>query len=115
MFLNSREGDSEKILSELKRLGIHEDQLLRAEKHLRRSDYNSGMTYSAPDARESVLVVGQATSVEETMDTFSHELRHLVDDIALACGIQISGEEVAYLTGDIAFAVATALLHIVCE
>lgn len=70
---------------------------------------------SSPSERASVVVIGHATSVEETVNTFSHELRHLVDDIAAVCGITVSGEEVAYLTGDIALTLASSLLHIVCE
>ena len=109
VFLDSHGNDSEIIMSELYRLGIRGEQRARAEEHLQTAAYNSGMTYTCPEMRESVLVVGQSTSVRETMDTFSHELRHLVDDIALVRGIYSSGEE-----GDIAFAVASALLQIVC-
>lgn len=36
------------------------------------------------------------------MNTIVHEVRHLTDDIATAENIQITGEKVAYLSGEIA-------------
>ena len=73
------------------------------------------MTYSSPELHESVLVIGQADSAEEVINTFSHELRHLVDDIAVVYDIVSGSEEVAYLTGNIALSLAAVLLQIVCE
>lgn len=35
------------------------------------------------------------------LNSFEHELRHLVDDIADVLDIGIKGEDVAYLTGDL--------------
>ena len=37
----------------------------------------------------------------EFLNSFEHELRHLVDDVALTLGLPMAGEEVAYLTGEI--------------
>ena len=91
------------------------DQLQRAAKHLQRTLYNGGMTYSSPELQESVLVIGYADSSEEVINTFSHELRHLVDDIAVVYNIASGSEEIAYLTGNIALSLAAVLLQIVCE
>ena len=35
------------------------------------------------------------------LNSFEHELRHLVDDISGALDISMKGEAVAYLTGDL--------------
>lgn len=115
VFMDAKAQHADEILNLLEHIGIDGAQLMKAERHLQRAVRNSGMTYSSPSERASVVVIGHATSVEETVNTFSHELRHLVDDIAAACGITVSGEEVAYLTGDIALTLASSLLHIVCE
>ena len=87
VFLNSKEKDSEEILLVFQKLNTRQDQLQRAAKHLQKTIYNGGMTYSSPELHESVLVIGQADSAEEVINTFSHELRHLVDDIAAVYNI----------------------------
>lgn len=115
VYMAAAKDDAQEILAKLDEIGIRASEYMRAERHLQRAVRDSGMTYSNPDARTSVVVISHATSVAETVNTFSHELRHLVDDIAAACGITVSGEEVAYLTGDIALTLASSLLHIVCE
>lgn len=61
---------------------------------------DTGFTYSNERLRQSVMVVGLTSSPAEFLDSFEHELRHLVDDIAKADGLQLAGEDVAYLTGD---------------
>lgn len=41
------------------------------------------------------------SSHAEFLNSFEHELRHLVDDIAETFGLDMGGEQVAYLTGDL--------------
>lgn len=62
---------------------------------------DTGFTYSNKRMRRSVMVVGLTSSPAEFLNSFEHELRHLVDDIADECGLPMKGEQVAYLTGDI--------------
>ena len=107
--------DAGEIIAKLEEIGINASQMMRAERHVQRAALDSGMTYSSLRNRTSVFVVSIASSEEETFNTFSHELRHLADDIAKACDIPPEGEQVAYLTGDIALALASSLLHIVCH
>lgn len=107
--------DAKEILSVLEDVGINAVQFMRAKRHIQHAALNSGVTYSSPEERISVMVVSGSSSVEEAFNTFSHELRHVTDDIAEACGIETRGEEVAYLTGDIALALAGGLLKVVCD
>lgn len=62
---------------------------------------DTGFTFSNKQSRHSVMVVGLSSSPAEFLNSFEHELRHLVDDIAQTVGLKITGEDVAYLTGDI--------------
>lgn len=115
VFMAATMEDAPEILNELERIGISASEFMRAERHLQRAVLDSGMTYSSGRTRESVVVISRSTSPEQTINTFSHELRHLADDITNALNISNSGEQVAYLTGDIACALAGSLLHIACE
>lgn len=114
-FLATTREDASPVLSLLREMNIGAVQYMRASLHLKRALKNSGMTYSDIRRRESIMVVGETTSREEMINTFAHELRHLVDDIAEANGIPTSGERIAYLTGDIALTLAGRLLNVICE
>lgn len=47
------------------------------------------------------MVIGLTSSKAQFLNSFEHEMRHLVDDISKACGLDGEGESVAYLTGDL--------------
>ena len=116
VYMAASKDDATEILRKLESIGIDGQQYMRAERHLQKAFRdNTGMTYSNLDTRTTVMVIGRSTSEAETVNTFSHELRHLSDDLAEACRIPHHGEEIAYLTGDIACVLAGSLLRIVCD
>lgn len=92
---------SDRILKDLDCLDCSDEIYFRAKWHLRKGNLNTGLTYSNTRARESVMVVGLSSTMGQFLNSFEHELRHLVDDIAGALNIAIKGEDVAYLTGDL--------------
>lgn len=47
------------------------------------------------------MVIGLTSSPAEFLNSLQHELRHFVDDVAMTVNVDLSGEKVAYLTGDI--------------
>lgn len=73
----------------------------RVEKNLAARNIDTGFTYSNKKIGRSVIVVGLHSSPAQFLNSFEHELRHLVDDMADAYGLNTGGEEVAYLTGDL--------------
>ena len=115
VYMAASKDDAPEIIGVLDSIGISAAEFMRAERHLQRAFRDSGMTYSSGRTRESVVVISQSSSPEQTINTFAHELRHLADDIVKALHVPGSGEEVAYLTGDVACALAGSLLHIACE
>lgn len=116
VYMAASKDDAPEILRKLESIGIDGQQYMRAERHLQKAFRdNTGMTYSNLDTRTTVMVIGRSTTEKEMVNTFSHELRHLSDDLAEACGIPHHGEEIAYLTGDIACVLAGSLLRIVCD
>lgn len=72
---------------------------------------NAGFCYSSSRQKRSCIFIGPTTSGSEFLDTFTHELRHLADDIATHLGIDLRGEQVAYITGD----TTRDLAEIVCR
>lgn len=93
---------AEKIAEKLERLGAAPNVLRSAYKNMSSCKLDKGLTYSNMNTRESVVVIGLTSNQEEFMDSFSHELRHLVNHICDASGIDLYGEESCYITGDLA-------------
>lgn len=87
----------------------------QAVRQMRQGEVNTGFTYSNKALRHSVMLVGKTSSGAQFVNSFSHELRHLCDDIASAYGMEMAGEEVAYLTGDIAQRLSDVVSHLSCE
>lgn len=92
---------TERILSDLNSIDCNEAIYRKAKLHLRRGDLDTGFTYTNKRYRRSIVVVGISSSPAQFINSLEHELRHLVDDISDACGVDTHGEEVAYLTGDL--------------
>lgn len=106
---------TEHILTDLQRIDCPEELQQRVEGNLRRKTMDSGFTYSNKRLRETVMVIGLHSSPPEFLNSFEHELRHLIDDICSATGIRHEGEEVAYLTGDINGLLAMDVAMFLCD
>ena len=89
--------------------------LRRVERNMELDQMDTGFTYSNLFLRESVVVIGRSSSGAEFLNSFVHELRHLADDIAYVYGYPLRGEEVAYLTGDIALALSDIVCAMSCD
>lgn len=88
------------ILADLKRIGLHGEQLKTAERNLTEGKVNSGLTYVNKD--EAVCVIGVASSAAQYMNSIVHEVMHLCTFIGRAEGLDPYGEEVCYIGGEIA-------------
>ena len=106
---------TEEILDMLESLGCSYSVYDRVAVKMEQNDLNTGFTYSNKSARETLMVIGKASSNAEYINSISHELRHLCDDIASVTNMQTSGEEVAYLTGDVASQIADVIQVLVCN
>ena len=73
--------------------------------------YNRGFTYSNPEQKRAVVVVGPTTSGDEFINTLVHELQHLSVAIASELGYDIDGETPAYIIGD----TAQELFEVICD
>ena len=90
-----------RIMDALEDIDCPEHILYRVYKNLRAQKMDTGFTYSNRKKRETVMVIGLTSSPAEFLNSLQHELRHFVDDVAMTVNVDLSGEKVAYLTGDI--------------
>ena len=94
---NISEDDLGDIGEWIEALGASKREIRRTKKLLRR--LNKGFTFSSSSLRMSVIVIGDATSLEQWWDTLSHEIDHLQDAVMQYYGVEHGTEEAAWLQG----------------
>ena len=62
-------------------------------------EYDSGVTFTNPDYKISVVCINKATSREELINTISHEADHIQNDICKYYDVPLDSEQAAYLIG----------------
>lgn len=90
------------IMDALLALGINEGNYKDAIGNLMSGKVNNGITFSSAEHRATVSVWAMATSPAEWLNLIVHELHHLSVQIASCNGLDLEGEEVCYINGDIA-------------
>lgn len=103
------------IIRRLKRIGCPKDKLREAYDNMMSCSLDTGLTYSNYERRESVMVIGRTSSYWEFFNSLSHEIRHLTDHMCLAMGMEVGGEPIAYLTGDIGSVLADEIRLFTCD
>lgn len=99
----------------MRKLGAPPSILHRVENNMILDRMDTGFTFSAPQRRTSVVVIGRSSSGAEFLNSFVHEVRHLTDDIAYTDHMPLRGEPAAYLAGDIALALSDVVCQMSCE
>lgn len=103
----------DEIMTALERAGCRGEHLQSAYDNLSSGNQNTGLCYSGDG--ESVLVVSVASSGKEFSNSIFHEVAHLSCHIATALGIDLRGEEVCYLAGEIGQKMHPIIAHYLCE
>lgn len=103
----------DEIVEKLQEIGCDGEYLRRARANMESGRLNHGLTFSS--VGESVLVVGITSSASQFLNSFSHELHHLVCHISEARGIDVNSEEAAYLCGDISQETFPHVIPLLCE
>ena len=67
------------------------------------------------NTKESVLVVGRASSADEFFNSIVHELSHLQGHICDVIGLDPKGEEIAYYMGDLSRDIYPSISHLLCD
>lgn len=103
------------ICAKLQSIGASRSVLNSAYASMVNGKLNGGITYSNYDRRESVLVTELTSNASEFFDSFIHETGHLATHIALADGIDLKGEEIRYIQGDISRALFPFCESLLCD
>lgn len=106
---------TDEIMDRLVSLGCRDRKLQRAYSNLSSGTVDTGLTYSNLLNRETVMVVGYASSGAELFNSLMHEMRHVEEHIARASHIEPYGEPVAYLCGELAWQMYACIGHYLCD
>ena len=102
-------------MRELYRLNASSEVLRSAYDNMASCSLDTGLCYSNPMMRESVLVIAKTSSASEFFNSFEHEFQHLKGHIASALGLDPNGEEVAYMSGELAREIYPRIRHLLCD
>ena len=103
--------DEEGVLACLYDIDAPYDVMMRANRIMESGRKNRGFTYTNPELRRAVVVIGPTTSGKQFVNTVSHEIYPLSAAIAESLGLDLAGESPAYLTGD----TMQELIRVICE
>ena len=92
--------DDNAILDILYDLDASDYILVKAEKKMREGRPNEGFTFANSRMKEALVVIGPSTSGAEFVNTLSHEIYHLSVAVAKSLGLDLEGEQAAYIEGD---------------
>ena len=87
------------IIRHLWRLGASDDILYVAANNMQCGKLNNGLTYTSEKDRETLMVVGQATTAVELFNSVIHEIDHACMFTFPHIGIKPGTEEAAYFKG----------------
>lgn len=107
--------DISSVMECLEDMGASERRLYECWRKMKIGGPDGGFTYSRSDRMRTCISIGPTTSGAEFLDSFTHELRHVADDIATYTGIDLRGEEVAYITGDTTRELAEVVCRLGCS
>lgn len=107
--------DEEAVLGCLYDIDAPVPVMQRANRIMESKAYNRGFTFCNPDLRRAVVVVGPTTSGRQFINTFSHEINHLSEQIAEYYGLRNHPEASAYLTGDTTMALTKIICKLGCD
>lgn len=105
----------DEIMEKLWGIGVDASSAKQAYQNLSAGDLDTGLCYSNYKLHKSVMVVSKASSPAEFFNSLVHENRHLTSHIAKTFNLLSTGEEVAYLSGEISREIYPRVCHLLCN
>lgn len=103
------------IMDSLRNAGCDKESMAKAFRNISSGKLDTGLTYSNPRTKESVMVIGYASSADEYANSIFHETQHLVKHITKTLGIDPYGEEICYLAGEVGAAINHFAHDLLCD
>lgn len=105
----------QEILQALRNAGCEGEYLDYAYRQMFNFQLDTGLTYSNPELRQSVMVIALTSTPQEFANSLQHEQRHLERHICQALGISPYSEDASYLAGEINASMFRYTKRFLCE
>ncbi len=103
------------IMRELSYIDCDIEDMRKAWVNLTNGQMNNGLTFSNYELRESVVVFAMSDSPAQYFNLVVHELHHLAVQIGLANDLDLTGEEVCYINGEVAMMMFPVVAKLFCD
>lgn len=114
VFYDTTSRDAGEILGEIESRGADDATLHRAAHNLRGGLTDTGLTYTNARERCTIIALSEASSRAEFANTWFHEVLHAAVHIGDANGLDVHGEAVAYVGGELARAMQPVAARLMC-
>ena len=101
IFYNVDRDSAYKVIDFLEDMDYNYPVIKQIEESLFFFEYDMGITTINKASKHATIVMTSHSSPSEMFNTMIHELKHLVDFVGVIEGIYLTGEELAYMIGDI--------------
>lgn len=105
----------EEIMEHLWDIGIDSRSARRAFDNLNSGHLDTGLCYSNPSMRKSVIVVALTSSADEFLNSLCHEATHACVHIASAMGVNHRSEDFAYMVGELCRDMYPRVKSLLCD
>lgn len=105
----------DEIMERLWEIGMDANNARQAFENLSSGNLNTGLCYSNYSMRKSVLVIALTSSPAEFINSWHHELEHLESHIGKVFNLDPTGEDIAYLSGELAMEMYPRIKHLICD
>lgn len=94
--------DAIEIVTKLQEINLPKSYITSAYTTLISNKLNQGLTETNSKLKKSIIVFTKTTNASQFVNSFVHEIGHLSNHIARTYNLNLNGEEVQYIAGDIA-------------
>lgn len=94
--------DAIEIVTKLQEIKLPKSYITSAYTTLVSNKLNQGLTETNSKLKTSIVVFTKTTNASQFVNSFVHEIGHLSNHIARTYNLNLNGEEVQYIAGDIA-------------
>ena len=105
----------DEIMERLWEIGMDANNARQAFENLSMGNLNTGLCYSNYSMRKSILVIALTSSPAEFINSWHHELEHLESHIGKVFNLDPTGEDIAYLSGELAMEMYPRIKHLICD
>ena len=107
--------DAIKVVTKLQKIRLPKSYITSAYTTLISDKLNQGITETNSKLKESVIVFTKTTNASQFINSFVHEIGHLSNHIARTYNLNLNGEEIQYIAGDIAQQMFKRCYTLICD